>query len=51
VLAGDLARPTLGELQAVAEHAHRLSPPGRAQKFPGMKMMAETPPLNLRRGT
>jgi hypothetical protein len=40
VLAGDLTRPTLGELQTLAEHANRLAPPGRAQKFPGMKMAA-----------
>ena len=38
VLAGDPARPTLGEAEAVAEHAGRPAPAGRAQKFPGMKM-------------
>ena len=34
VLAGDPARPTLGEAEAVTQHAHRLAPAGRAQKFP-----------------
>jgi len=43
MLARDLARPTLGKLQPFAEHANRLAPPGRAQKFPGMKMADEGP--------
>jgi luciferase family oxidoreductase group 1 len=34
VLAGEPARPTLGEAEAVLQHADRLAPPGRAQKFP-----------------
>lgn len=34
VLAGDPARPTLGEAEAVLQHADRSAPPGRAQKFP-----------------
>jgi hypothetical protein len=41
ILAGEPARPTLGEAEAVLQHADRLAPPGRAQKFPGMKMGAE----------
>jgi len=34
VLAGDPARPTLGEAEAVPERQDRLPPPGRAQTFP-----------------
>jgi hypothetical protein len=34
VLAGNPARPALGEAEAVLQHADRLAPLGRAQKFP-----------------
>jgi len=51
VLARDLARPTLGELQTLAEHANRLAPPGRAQKFPGMKMAPRGAPRPVRLGS
>jgi hypothetical protein len=43
VLAGKPARPTLGDAEAVLQHADRPAPPGRAQKFPGMKMGTEAP--------
>ena len=51
VLAGDPARPTLGEAEAVAEHAGRLAPPGQAQKFPGMKMAPRGAPRPVRLGS
>ena len=41
LLASQPAGPTLAELQAVDEHVDRLTPAGRAQKFPGMRMLAE----------
>ena len=40
VLASDLARPTLREPETILKHQDRGSATRRAQKFPGMRMLA-----------